>query len=511
MDQHFDLTSWLGNLCNQDGMISAGLGAGADPTNPPAYRIHVPKNVAAFVGLGKAGRAAIANWAAERMISHGPDTDSPEMKQYYAIMLWLAWGMGWVAYRGTKLVAVPNTKDGLEALDWDAEVIIVDDDASTTIPDKPPVWMSPDVVNKVLTILLAGKITWQQCRHHLGVAIRDARTTDERKYHGYTEKAVTGASLPGLGFADTNNRTNVHRLVHPFSTLATMSVLHAGTAIVRDLAEHHDILEGAGESTKWSIAIGSDVKMRIGQMGAGCRKLADVFVGLRHLLKSPIAPTMPKREWAVPLAREHFKVAANPFKFGDNAHYLTRQREEFDETPVTQMLPVVKVFVQRCLKGTTLSRAACFTGKPEADEGYDSAWATTCATYNMMSTSLAAIDEDSMGALLRSQGGMSGEIATNDWADALRSCGIAINTTMWNNGVKAMADQALEEQQAEQGEEAGPSTSASSVLTPAQAQALRGKKRAGRGGRGGTRTTRAASKRPHPAPDPTGLEESDQD
>lgn len=455
MDQRF--LKMLADICNDNGEISVGLGATSDPRVAEEFRIPVPANIGAYVGF--AGRLKVAFWAFA--VAQGRQDWDDDVKKLHGVMWFVAYMMGWVRVRGALPAIVPQTHQELLALDWDAEVRVSTHDATdpSAAVAVPPGWVEAKIdVGRVTSLIVAAKMTWFSTKHHLGATM--ATASGQRRRQGFTEKFVNSESwgIGGWTLGTNESTAKIHSLVHPSSTIGVLrSVCIAGRdSQVSDLVNTWDVIrEGAqfqADAQALTLNLGGDVKLRIDSLGAGCRKLADIIVGLKALLHTPIAAFMPHRDAIIPLAAQYNEIINHRFQWGENSQYLSGTHRPVPEDALTRIMAPVKTFIQGRGTGGSLCRAAVYTRPVNEDEGFDPTWQSVCATYGRQSVKGSAVSSDQIVAAMKGFGGLAGAAPSNDFITAVESLGISVPREAWERAVEAADAVDSDEDGSESGE-----------------------------------------------------------
>jgi hypothetical protein len=446
-DAPVDFGQVFAGICDNNGQFAIGLGAGADARNPPQLCIPVPQNI--FQQNTEKSRLRTARWAYDTVMAMTDDQFGygVERKTHFAVMCYAAYMTGLVRYtRPQGAWQVPDGFDAaaIRAVAWDAEVRVLEegiDDQRETAPPAP-VTNDATYMKKILNLVFAAKITWQQCKHHLGSRV--ARHVNAREWQGFTEKTASLLKLPGVGYGTNEDRAFLHALIHPCSTIGCINLLSAEKypQAAATLRATYDAIRTADDTPIRALrpVFMNDIEVRAGQPGAGCRKMADLLRGLMCILTSPIAPLMPEQAQIIPFVNAWLKIKMDPYRYGENAHYLTLQSREVDTTAMDRLAPIIKTFVDICLRNSTLRYAAVFSSDPSGDTGFNPQWKVVCSAYMKISTRGSAIDQETLVDMMKQYGGVVGSDLSDNMAAVIAQLQINVPKESWNKAARAFRD-----------------------------------------------------------------------
>ncbi|WKY10110.1 hypothetical protein Q1695_002454 [Nippostrongylus brasiliensis] len=419
------LKSLFGNICA--GMISVGLSAAVEIGLPAKERIPVPRNILRPNTLWSL--IQVATWSSRKYETINNTRSEPHKRT----AIYAAWLCGLVAVKNKP--RADDTFIDLCQYDFDAECQMVDEEINTPITQANLADFllgkeERELLNRVISWIIASKITWRGIGHHLGTTMRQPDGTVIRQ--GFTAKAVRAVPIANITMDDPVGFDEVYKLVHPHSTRVVMSALYSdwtptiraayrlpGWAASTDEIEQRwnmaraasgplapsDQIEplpkrlSPGEvvennsyyyaAVEWisprflHMKVTDDVLIRLSSLPAGFAKLADSFVALKRLLSTPLCVVAPHIDKLPELCSYYNRVKAEHMRYGKAAAYLVinPREERVDATAFAPLLATLTTFVQIVMLKSTLAAAAMYREDDRSMEGYNERWAATCKSY----------------------------------------------------------------------------------------------------------------------------------
>lgn len=427
----------LETLLNSNGVISAGLAGTQESSVAELFRIPVFRNIPEvrteeqmlhyLQHVYDHTLTALVN-----TVNHEPT------RRAFALSHVLAYVYRAVAARADFANRQPLTAAAYNDLQMDGDTKFVDEDAdlqnntgtvTTALADK-------EQVQKIITLVVAAKVTWFTTNHHLGVPL----AARQGGYQGFLFKVANTLNFQSFSYNTAASRGDLYKLIHPWSTISVMRQLDPTRA--DQIKEVFPL--GVGHLT---IIKSQDVVLRIGSFPAGTAKYADIYAGLKSLVVHPLFVLCPGVASINAFLDAHTAVKNNPYNYGQAANYIganpVRSVEDF--SPFDTLFSAVHVFVSSVLSSGTLVKAAVFSSNPVNDPGFDAGWSQACAAYVRTAQQGVQNAEQIAIALVGATGGIIGQPLNPQLAQRLVDLGY--NDARFNTARQAVVDE-IQRQQA---------------------------------------------------------------
>lgn len=418
---------------SSNGIVHVGLAAAQDSLVPDVYRIPIFRNSLKCDSALKL--ASLARAAYDKVLSNDPTAIGPAVCAFSSYMFGLV----------TVIGRVPDgelfTAQTASSTRFDAEIKYYDEAPAYKANIEECILPAEHdkLIQPVMSLIFAGKLTWLTTGHHLGTLT----TNDERI--GYYGKVVAqlGMTHPQLAI-DWNNessRTKAYSTIHPVSSLAVVKILMEGQAGAGDLRQFTQVPRLQGLSFT-PVGTAQDAFIRSRFIQAGYAAVGDLIAGIMTLKSSRIAPAAPGIGMAVDLARIHTEVRAHPLKYGIAANYLTDNAEgtvdRFNKEDFEELTASLSAYLAIARSKSTLLRSALFSRDYENMPGYSEFWAGLCRAYKKKVTAPGGINDVLLEELQVTTAGGIIPRANPEFVAAMQTIGVTIDAESWNANVETI-------------------------------------------------------------------------
>lgn len=291
------------------------------------------------------------------------------------------------------------------------------------MPEKDAPWLKPDFIKAILLLLIAGKLTWRSCGHHLGIQGAN------KAWSGYLPKVleivapVLAPSQGKLKLEDDETRALIHSVLHFPSTKTLLAHVYAHHSWVTKIKHPTAEYDNAPK-----MHLLDNVLKRAQGVGVGCKGLAAAAT-----IAAVMAPTgvlfltpVHVQHAVVSILKKYKDVLEDPLKFGDQAHYLvgTASPDSWS-SDVDTFGPYAALFMLKLRNSHTLAK--CGLCQKFRNAEVDSAYAAGIGHLSKRSVG-TRLATGSMAVLLDSCAGTTDAKGMDNLAELLAGCGMLAST-----------------------------------------------------------------------------------